>query len=167
MKKLFLIGGTMGVGKTSVCRELQTLLPDCVFLDGDWCWNMRPFRVTEETKRMVLENIRFLLNQFLGCSAYRNIVFCWVMHEQGIIDFILSGLELSGCEVVNLSLVCSSEALERRLRGDVERGVRQEEVIARSAARLPLYDVLKTEKLDVSQMTARQAAEMIAARFAG
>ena len=47
MKTLYLIGGTMGVGKTSACRALQQLLPNSVFLDGDWCWNIHPFQVTE------------------------------------------------------------------------------------------------------------------------
>ena len=46
MKTLYLIGGTMGVGKTSACRALQQLLPNSVFLDGDWCWNIHPFQVT-------------------------------------------------------------------------------------------------------------------------
>ena len=35
MKHLYLIGGTMGVGKTTVCRHLQKQLDRCVFLDGE------------------------------------------------------------------------------------------------------------------------------------
>ena len=35
MKKLFLIGGTMGVGKTAVSQELKRILPHAAFLDGD------------------------------------------------------------------------------------------------------------------------------------
>lgn len=35
MKRLYLIGGTMGVGKTTVCQILKRQLPNCVFLDGD------------------------------------------------------------------------------------------------------------------------------------
>lgn len=69
MKTLYLIGGTMGVGKTTVCRALKDRLENSVFLDGDWCWDAHPFQVTEETKRMVMDNICFLLNQFLRCSA--------------------------------------------------------------------------------------------------
>ena len=34
MKTLYLIGGTMGVGKTTVCQILKRRLPDAVFLDG-------------------------------------------------------------------------------------------------------------------------------------
>ena len=92
MKTLYLIGGTMGVGKSTVCRILKRRLPNSVFLDGDWCWDAHPFQVTEETKRMVTENICFLLNQFLNCTAYENVIFCWVMHEQSIIDNILEDI---------------------------------------------------------------------------
>ncbi|MEG1477069.1 MAG: AAA family ATPase, partial [Oscillospiraceae bacterium] len=42
MKTLIMISGTMGVGKTTTCRELQKILPRNVFLDGDWCWSMQP-----------------------------------------------------------------------------------------------------------------------------
>ena len=91
-KTIYIIGGTMGAGKTTVCQILKKKLPDCVFLDGDWCWDMDPFQVTEETKTMVLENVVFLLNRFIRCSAFKNIVFCWVLHEQGIIDGILAKL---------------------------------------------------------------------------
>ena len=57
MKRLYVIGGPMGVGKTAACRQLQQLLDRSVFLDGDWCWDAHPFQATEETREMVLENI--------------------------------------------------------------------------------------------------------------
>ena len=40
MKTLYLVGGPMGVGKTSVCQLLKRRLDRCAFLDGDWCWDM-------------------------------------------------------------------------------------------------------------------------------
>ena len=33
MKKLYLIGGTMGIGKTTTCQVLKTKLDKSVFLD--------------------------------------------------------------------------------------------------------------------------------------
>lgn len=54
MKRLYLIGGAMGVGKTAACRELQNRLERSVFLDGDWCWDMRPFQVTAETAAEIM-----------------------------------------------------------------------------------------------------------------
>ena len=163
MKNLYLIGGPMGVGKTTACQCLKRRLDRAVFLDGDWCWDAHPFQVTEETKAMVLGNICHLLGSFLGCSAYRNIIFCWVMHEQGIIDAILSRLDLTDCAVRTVSLVCAPEALERRLQGDVDRGLREADCIPRSLERLPLYEKLDTMKMDVTALTAEKAAERLAA----
>ena len=60
MKNLIFINGTMGSGKTAVSQKLKILLNKSVFLDGDWCWDMVPFVVNNETKEMVLENITFL-----------------------------------------------------------------------------------------------------------
>ena len=65
MKNLILVNGTMGAGKTAVCRALQSRLEPCVFLDGDWCWDMQPFTVTEETKAVVVDNICTMLGNFL------------------------------------------------------------------------------------------------------
>lgn len=94
MKRLILVGGTMGVGKTAACRELARLLARNVFLDGDWCWNMNPFVVSSETCEMVMDNIAHMLGNFLRCSVLDNIIFCWVMHEQTIIDGLISRLRL-------------------------------------------------------------------------
>ena len=161
MKRLYLIGGTMGVGKTTVCQILKKRLPNSVFLDGDWCWDMHPFQVTEETKRMVTDNICFLLGSFLQCSAYENIIFCWVMHEQSIIDGILSRLDVDGAEVKAISLICDAESLKGRLQKDLNAGLREANVIERSIARLPFYELLDTIKLDVSYLSPEETAEYI------
>ena len=150
----------MGVGKTTTCMLLRDMLPNCAFLDGDWCWSMHPFKVTEETKRMVEDNIVHLLNSFLRCSAFENVVFCWVMHEQSIIDGILSRLE-GEFKPVCVSLVCTEQALRARLEKDVAAGLRTEDVIARSIARIPLYEKLNTKKLDVSDLSAKGAAKIL------
>ena len=135
MKTLYMIGGTMGVGKTTVCQQLKQDLPNSVFLDGDWCWDANPFQVTDETKAMVINNICYLLNNFLKCSAYENIIFCWVMHEQRIIDFILKKLDVQNCDVKSVSLVADEKTLCERLSKDVESGIRSEDVIG--PGRLP------------------------------
>ena len=158
MKRLYLIGGPMGVGKTAVCRELQRRLDRSVFLDGDWCWDASPFQVTEETKAMVMENICFLLNNFLRCSAYDHVIFCWVLHQQAILDALLSRLDTRDCRVRAVSLTASPEVLEARIEKDIQAGRRNAGALERSLAYLPLYDGLNTEKLDISRRTPREAA---------
>ncbi len=161
MKTVYLIGGTMGVGKTTVSKILASKLENSVFLDGDWCWDMHPFTVCEETKDMVMKNITFLLNNFLSCSVIDNIVFCWVMHEQQIIDDIISKLCAENAKIFKISLVCSSEALEKRLKKDIENGVRNIDIIERSIKRIPLYNKLDTVKINVSDISAETAAGII------
>lgn len=162
MKTLYLVGGTMGVGKTAVCRELKTQLSNSVFLDGDWCWDMSPFVVNDETKAMVMDNICQMLTNFLKCSHIENILFCWVMHEQSIIDEILSRLDLTDCEVKAVSLTCTEEALRHRLQKDIDSGIRSEDILQRSIPRLPLYDRLNTISMDTTGKTPLEIAkEMI------
>lgn len=161
MKRLYMIGGTMGVGKTTVCQVLKAKEKNAVFLDGDWCWDAHPFQVTEETKRMVTDNICYLLNSFLHCSTYETIIFCWVMHEQSIIDGILSRLDLNDCDVKTISLICRADALTKRLECDIEAGIRDKSVLSRSVESLPLYDMLNTQKLDVSDLTIDEIAERL------
>ena len=162
MKTLYLIGRTMGAGKTTVCQHLKRLLPQAVFLDGDWCWDADPFQVTEETKAMVMDNICHLVNNFLHCSAYENVIFCWVMHQQSILDDILSRLDTENCSVRTISLICDETALRERLQKDVDAGLRRADVIERSVLRISMYEKLNTEKLNVSNISAQEAAAQIA-----
>lgn len=162
MKRLFIIGGTMGVGKSTVSQILKQKLPNSVFLDGDWCWDASPFQVTNETKEMVIRNICAVLNNFLKCSVYENVIFCWVMHEQSIIDTIISGLDTERSRIISVSLLCSEQELVQRLQKDVTAGIRSPDVIERSVQRIPLYQKLNTIKVDTSGKSAAEVAQEIA-----
>ena len=161
MKTIYIVGGAMGVGKTSVCRVMQRGLENSVLLDGDWCWDPHPFQVTEETKKMVLENICFLLNQFISCSAYQNIVFCWVLHEQEIIDSILKNLNSTDCAIKNVSLICDETELKARLRKDIDNGLRTDDVIERSLSRISKYNSLDTIKIHTNGKSIKEVADEI------
>ena len=157
-----MISGTMGVGKSSVCAELNKQLPKSVYLDGDWCWNMDPFVVNKETKAMVIKNICFMLNSFLRCSELENVIFCWVMHIKEIQDEILSALDLSNVRVICVSLICSSQELEKRLMTDISGGRRETDIIEKSLSRLSLYNSLGNMLLDTTALTPQDTAAKIA-----
>ncbi len=163
LKTLYLIGGTMGVGKTTVSQQLKKDLNNSVFLDGDWCWDASPFQVTDETKAMVVCNICYLLNSFIHCSAYDNIIFCWVMHEQSIIDGIINKLDTENCNVKTISLTVDEMNLQSRIKADVARGVRTFDAIDRSMARITMYQTLDTIKIDTSNKTVREIVDEIMA----
>lgn len=162
-KQIYILGGTMGVGKSTVSRVLKERLNNSVFLDGDWCWDAHPFQVTEETKRMVLRNICFLLNQFIRCSAYENVIFCWVLHQQNIIDTILENIDRTGCSVKTVSLLCGEEELRKRLAKDIKAGIREAGAVERSVERMPCYLALDTVPIHTDGKTPAQIAEEILA----
>jgi len=161
MKKLIIINGTMGVGKSTVSNLLLKKLQPSVYLDGDWCWNMNPFVVSDENREMVISNITYLLQSFLQNTGYKYIVFCWVIHQEEIFGDILEPLKDYDFEVYKISLICSENALRARLRLDVQNGVREADVIDRSIQRLPLYSQMDTHKIDVSNISAQEAADKI------
>lgn len=169
MKHLYLIGGTMGVGKTTVSQQLKLELSSSVFLDGDWCWDANPFKVTEETKNMVMNNISYLLLQFIHCSEYDNIIFCWVMHQQEIIDDILNrireqdNIAMQKMIVKNISLIANENCIRDRLTKDVMDGKRDSDVIERSIRRIPLYEKLNTIKIDTSDKSVEEIVKAIIA----
>lgn len=92
MRRLIVINGVMGVGKSTRARALCDLLQPSFFLDGDWCWSMSPFNPIEADKRMFLDNIAHLLRSFL-LSDRPYVVFCWVLHEDAIWSSIATELE--------------------------------------------------------------------------
>ena len=163
MKHLILIGGTMGVGKTTVCQILKNRLSPSVFLDGDWCWDANPFTVTEETKAMVNRNVRFLLSSFLNCSAYQYVIFGWVMHLPEIIENAALAANGVDCKIHQLSLTASPETIQERLWKDCNAGLRQPDVIDRAIPYLPLYDTLDTIKIPTDNRTPDQVADLILA----
>ncbi len=161
MKKIYLIGGTMGVGKTSLCLELKKRLLNSVFLDGDWCWDTNPNKITKETKKMVMDNICYLLNNYLLCSEYDNVIFCWVMHEQSIIDTIIDRIKRNNYKLINISLIADEKSIKERLLKDVNNGIRTIDVIDRSIKRLSMYINLNTIKIDTSNKTINEIVNEI------
>lgn len=162
-KTLYLVGGPMGVGKSTVCRELNRMLPRSVLLDGDWCWQADPFQVTPETKALVLDNVCHALGNFLRCGTYENVVFGWVMHERAIVEEILARLPIAECgaRVRWVSLVASEEELRGRIERDVDAGLREADAVKRALAYLPLYRELGSELVDTTGRSPREVAELV------
>ena len=160
-KSLYCIGGPMGVGKSTVGQILKKKLPACVFLDGDWCWDMDPFQVTAETQKMVIKNITFLLNQFLHSSAFETVLFCWVLHQQEIWDALLAGLHPGSWRLYPVCLTAQPEILQARLQSDIDCGKREPDVLSRSLDRLEACRKLPVFQLDTSVLSPEQVAEAI------
>ncbi len=166
MKRLILIRGPMGAGKTATGRELQRLLPNCAFLDGDWCWDIRPFTVNDETRAMVLANIRHMLTAYLRCGAVENIVLAWVMQDEEIVEALCDGLPLDGAELHCFSLTATESALTTRLQCDIDSGLRTPDILPRSLSYLPKFAPSAPDTVDTTTQTPAQTAQEILLRLA-
>jgi len=158
MKKLVIVNGSMGVGKSAVCEKLYKRLNTSVWLDGDWCWMMNPFTVTDENINMVQNNIISLLNSFLHNSSFRYVIFSWVIHLEEIFDTILGDIDTEEYDLYKFTLMCSEETLRRRILGRAGGTV---ESADRSIARLALYEKMDTVKIDTTDLSPELAAERI------
>lgn len=161
MKKLIIINGPMGIGKTTVCQELKRLMAPCFYLDGDWAWMMEPFTVTDENKEMVLQNIRFLLQNYLENDFAQNILFSWVIPQEEIFDLITDDLTDTDFEVVKITLTASENSLISRLEDDIVLGLRKREIVEKSLAYLDNYKSMKTHKIMTDNKTPLQIAKEI------
>jgi len=161
MKKLIIINGTMGVGKSTICSILNDSLMPSVYLDGDWCWKMNPFVVSDENKEMVIDNITYMLKSFLNNTGLEYIIFCWVIHQEAIFEQILERLDGKIFDLYKITLVCDEKALENLLQNDIKNGFRKGDIIGKSIERLPLYENMDTIKLDTTYITPYAAAEKI------
>ena len=157
MKHVYLIGGPMGIGKSTICNQLNQDLDHSVFLDGDWCWNMDPFIVNQDTKNMVLDNITHCLNNFIHTPGIENIIFCSVMHKQDIIDQIIQKLDTKGVDIHLISLICEKEELIKRMLIDR----RDNQTIRKSLQYLELYKDLDTQKIDVTTLDVQKTIDKI------
>ena len=84
------------------------------------------------------------------------------MQRRGIAESILARLPLGDVKVGRFTLTASPEAVAARLRGDIAAGLRDEDVIARSVAYLPLYaQDMGSVKITTDGLTASEVAREI------
>lgn len=163
MKKLIIINGPMGVGKTTVSKNLFNSLKPSVLLDGDWCWNMNPFLVNDENKKMVLNNIKYLLKNYLNNSNFEYIIFCWVIPEEEILNDILSDLP-NNFELHKFTLTCDPDSLKYRLLNDINRQISQK-TITDSLSYIPKYNLMDTTKIDSTDKSINQIVELLISKI--
>ena len=160
-KKLIIINGTMGAGKTATCTLLNKTLQNSVWLDGDWGWMINPWTVNDENMRMVEDNLKHLLRNFLTNSWIEYVIFNWVLHDEEGFNLVFSWIEDLEYDLTKITLTCSEEELKRRLGKDIEENKREESIINRSIDRLRMYEKLDTIKLDTSNINIQESANEI------
>lgn len=87
--------------------------------------------------------------------------FCWVMHEQSIIDEITAALETSRCRMVKISQLADEPTLRHRLSSDVAQGIRAANSIDQG---VDMYQALDAIKIETGNKTVQEIADEICTR---
>lgn len=133
MKKLILIIGPNGVGKTTTSEILLQKLSGCAYVDADWCRAINPFPFTDATKYAVSQNIYSLFKNYLLCDDIEYVIFPYGFHgeRKQIFEQVISSLRKDAIsfELCPIILKCSRDENIRRAVKDgrdrerIERGI--------------------------------------------
>ena len=108
-KKLILISGSPCVGKTAVGTRLFECYDNSAYLDGDWCWCVHPFSVSDSRLRNGDKSMSFVLSNYLD-SGFGYVFFTSVvLTDARIRENILDGITAEDYDTTGFTLLCSEE----------------------------------------------------------
>ena len=101
-KKLILISGSPCVGKTAAGTRLFESYDNSAYLDGDWCWCVHPFSVTDKRLRNGDRSMSFVLSNYLE-SDFEFVFFTSVvLTDAKIRENILNGITAKDYEIIGI-----------------------------------------------------------------
>lgn len=151
MKKLIFIHGPNGVGKSSLCKVLNSKLVNSAWLESEWCRMTNPFIFNDEIVKLVEKNISFMLRSYLECSTLEYVIFNYGLHgpRKQIFNNIMKNLSDIDFKFVPITITCSYDENRARMIKDG----RDEERINRALAVRNIYDNLDNPIIDTSNMS--------------
>jgi len=160
--RVVLLGGAPGVGKSAVGRALlfKVMLGERLvqWVDVDALWLHQPWRVDDQTKTMVQENLRCVMAN-AAAGGVDTLVITWVFQGPEM-HALVEGLAPTGAEILRVQLVADEAPWRARFEADVERPPLNDFFIDRyRAAQLTPVD----HRVDVSGDDPSVAAGVLAA----
>lgn len=161
MKKLIMVGGPAGVGKTTVCKELFQSTPHSAWLDGDWCWMVNPYPgKTDEQKRYAEETFGRILDGYMNDENTTSVFFSWLMHSDFMFDLVTKQISHKNYALYKIVLVCEDAGVfVERMKRD---GRRDEQV--NGVVDMDAYRKIDACAIDVSKKTPLEVANEIVER---
>lgn len=160
MKRLIMVCGANGVGKTTACQSLVKALNHSAYIDSDWCRAMNPFSFGEETIQIIKSNIVALMMNYFKSSFIEHVIFPYGFHgpRKQIFEDILKELDNSEisyrlCPVI---LKCDLEENIKRMKKDSRDEKRVRRVIENTR---DIYDAYDYPKIDTTNMSTSQTVD--------
>lgn len=116
MKKVSIIFGAPGIGKTTTAKILYQKIHNSQYIDVDDLWRIHPFIVNEENKTLVETNLKHLYHSFLNHQTLIHLIVTWVVPTEGLKNLMLEWFK--DCHVHFYRLVASKETYVKRLLED-------------------------------------------------
>ena len=114
MKKLFLITGASGIGKTTISREIATRIENCAIIDGDILYHMEHTTKTPaedleagaKKLKLVFKNATMLINNFLENDL--NVVFEYIIFPNDL-RYILEHIKKNDNLIIKFIIMTGNE----------------------------------------------------------
>ena len=157
MKKLVMITGPAGIGKTTVCQKLFRSIDSCAWLDGDWCWMVNPYPgKTDEQKRYAEKAFGYILDGYFHDERTNTIFFSWLIRADFMFELVSSQISYRNYELIKIVLVCEEKEFIRRL----TEGKRSADKISHPDD-MEQYRSLNARVIDTTHLSAEETAERI------
>jgi len=158
-KKLIFINGPAGVGKTSVCKGLHSILSNSALLESEWCRYINPFIFNSEIESMTEKNMTCILRNYLECSLLNYVIFNWGLHypRKQIFDNVMDNLNDITFELLPITLMCNKESHVERM---IQDG-RDQERIDRSIKSRDIYIGLTNLIIDTTKLSINETVNQI------
>lgn len=142
-------------------------------LDGDWTawqgckWDYK----NPKNDEMQIQNIGFILNNFLKNESFKSVIFTWVLAWPSVREKIFDKIKSSNFKLFDISLICNEEVLyDRMLKREIfdypKLTVKECEaqiagLFCRSQKIIGNYENFNTIKIDVSDLSKEEVCNKI------
>ncbi len=114
---IVIINGSLGVGKTSVAKEIHWKFDKSVCLDGDAIGHVHPFEIYDEARLDHLYQTFALLIRFHQTFGYQNFVINYVFESAASLQDLISKLSPFDADIHTYWLTCHQDEQARRIKG--------------------------------------------------
>lgn len=110
MKRLILLCGANGIGKSTASAELMKRLPHSSYIDSDYCRMTNPPIFNEELIRLNYKNILAMMENSFACGEIQNVIFPFGFHghRKQLFDALLEELRQKGISLNWYQYCCTA-----------------------------------------------------------